>query len=105
MLAARSTRSPSSMSKLFNDRSLFQLAIAVFFFLIASSDLSAQTRAAETNTIAGNEEIHGAIQFPSGYLPGVPVTVTLQSLSQPEIKIQTDRDGEFRFFHLRPDHY
>ena len=79
---------------------------AAFFVLLAfASTLFAQGRASETNTIVGNEEIRGTVKYPPGDVSGGVATVTLRSLSSPEIKGTTNPDGEFRFTHLRPDSY
>lgn len=82
--------------------SLLHLSAALLLFVAASFG---QNKPGETNTVAGNEEIHGTVKFPSGQDSGAPVTVILRSLSSPEIKAFTNRDGEFRFTHLRPDSY
>jgi Tfp pilus assembly protein PilF len=84
---------------------LCQGSITLFAVLLFVSTSGAQGRAAETNTVAGNEEIHGTVKFPAGDVPGMSATVTLRSLGSPEMKTQTGRDGEFRFTHLRPDQY
>jgi Tfp pilus assembly protein PilF len=87
------------------DRRLLQRPIAFFALMLFFSTSFAQSRAGETNTVAGNEEIHGTVKFPSGDVSGIRATVILRSLSSPEVRGMTDRDGEFRFTHLRPDHY
>ncbi len=89
------------MIKLFNNLAI--AAILVMLLFISSS--FAQARAAETNTIAGNEEIHGVIKFPSGDVSAARATVILHGLSSPEVRTMTDANGEFRFTHLRPDTY
>src|SRR4030095_10483403 len=98
------------MIKMFNNltnvnRHLLQRSAAFFILLISFSTSFAQSRAAETNTVAGNEEIHGTVKFPPGATSGVSATVILRSLSSPEVKGMTDQDGNFRFTHLRPDSY
>lgn len=98
------------MSKLINNltnsnRHVLRGSTAFFASLLFFSISFAQGRAAETNTIAGNEEIHGTVKFPPGDVSGIRATVILRSLSSPEVRGMTDREGEFRFTHLRPDHY
>jgi tetratricopeptide (TPR) repeat protein len=98
------------MSKLINNltnsnRHILRGSTAFFASLLFFSISFAQGRAADTNTIAGNEEIHGTVKFPPGDVSGIRATVILRSMSSPEAKALTDRDGEFRFTHLRPDHY
>ena len=88
-----------------DNRHLFQLSAGFFLLVLSFTTSFAQSRAAETNTIAGNEEIHGTVKFPPGDTSGTSATVILRSLSPPEVKCMTDPDGEFRFTHLRPDTY
>jgi Tfp pilus assembly protein PilF len=88
-----------------DNRRLFQTSAGFLLFILSFSTSFAQSRAAETNTVAGNEEIHGTVKFPPGDTSGVSATVILRSLSSPEIKGVTNSDGEFRFTHLRPDTY
>src|SRR4030095_1301367 len=60
----------------------------------------------ETNTgMIGNEQIEGRVFFPPGDTSSARPVVKLQSLSSPEVTGATDRDGMFRFTHLRPDQY
>ena len=80
------------------------LPAAIFLLLLSVGTSFGQGRAADTNTIAGNEEIRGTVKFPPG-VSGVPVTVILRSLGSPEAKSVTNSEGEFRFAHLRPDSY
>lgn len=55
--------------------------------------------------MVGNEEISGRIFYPPGdHTPARPL-VKLQSSSSQELTGVTDRDGKFRFIHLRPDQY
>lgn len=85
---------------------LSNLTKAAFFVLTLSFTIVlAQSRAADTNTVVGNEEIRGTVKFPPGDKSGIPVQVILRSLSSPEVKDVTNVDGEFRFRHLRPDSY
>jgi Tfp pilus assembly protein PilF len=85
--------------------SFLRMSIAFVALVLFFTISFAQGRAAETNTVAGNEEIHGTVKFPPGDISGTRATVILRSMSSPEMRGMTDRDGEFRFTHLRPDHY
>lgn len=85
--------------------SYLRISIAFFAALILFAASFAQSRAGETNTVAGNEEIHGTVKFPPGDISAIRATVILRSLSSPEVRSMTNPDGEFRFTHLRPDHY
>src|SRR6188768_4056230 len=84
---------------------LLKLSTAFLLLVLGFSSTFAQRRAAETNTVAGNEEIRGTVKFPSGDTSGATATVILRSLSSPEVRGMTDQEGNFRFTHLRPDSY
>jgi hypothetical protein len=95
--------------KLFDDltndnRYVVRYSAAFFFLLLSISGGFAQSRAAETNTVAGNEEVRGTVKFPLG-VTSRSATVILRSLSSPEVRSMTDQDGNFVFTHLRPDSY
>jgi hypothetical protein len=87
-----------------DDHRLFLRSAAFFFLLLSFSSAFAQGRAAETNTVAGNEEIRGTVKFPLGDASRA-ATVVLRSLSSPEVRGMTDQEGNFVFTHLRPDSY
>jgi Tfp pilus assembly protein PilF len=71
-----------------------------------SLTVSDAQRVSETNSgMVGNEQIQGRVFFPTGDRSNARPVIKLQSLSSPEITAVTDRDGNFRFTHLRPDQY
>jgi len=86
-------------------RFLISGSVTVFAILISLA-VSYGQRASETNAgMIGNEQIEGRIFFPPGDKSSARPVVKLQSLSSPEVTGVTDRDGMFRFTHLRPDEY
>jgi Tfp pilus assembly protein PilF len=98
---------------LFNSRSIFTRNFrfclsgpATLFILLLSLTVSYAQRASETNAgMIGNEQIEGRVFFPPSDKSSARPVVKLQSLSSPEVTGVTDRDGMFRFTHLRPDEY
>ncbi len=88
------------------NRNSFFSASATLFIILLSLAVSYAQRASETNAgMIGNEQIEGRIFFPPGDNSSARPVVKLQSLSSPEVTGVTDRDGMFRFTHLRPDEY
>lgn len=86
-------------------RSFFSSS-AMLFVLLLSFTVSSGQRVSETNTgMIGNEQIEGRVFFPPGDKSSARPVIKLQSLSSPEVTGVTDRDGMFRFTHLRPDEY
>ena len=84
---------------------IFSGAATLLMVLLALTAVYAQ-RASETNTgMIGNEQIEGRVFFPPGDHSSARPVIKLQSLSSPEVTGVTDRDGNFRFTHLRPDEY
>jgi len=78
----------------------------MLLMILLSLTVSYAQRTSETNTgMIGNEQIEGRIFFPPGDTSSARPVVKLQSLSSPEVTGVTDRDGMFRFTHLRPDQY
>lgn len=98
---------------LFNSCSIFSRnfrsplsASATLLVLLLPLSASYAQRTSETNTgMIGNEQIEGRVFFPRGDNSSARPVVKLQSLSSPEVTGVTDRDGMFRFTHLRPDEY
>ncbi len=89
-----------------HNRISFLAAPATLFIFLFSANVSYAQRASETNAgMVGNEQIEGRVFFPPGDKSVARPVVRLQSLSSPEVKGVTDRDGNFRFTHLRPDAY
>jgi len=86
-------------------RRVLRLSTAFILLILGFSSTFAQRRAAETNTVAGNEEIRGTVKLPPGDTSGISATVILRSLSSPDVRSATDQEGNFRFSHLRPDSY
>ena len=79
---------------------------AALLILLLAVALSYGQRASETNAgMIGNEQIEGRVFFPPGDQTTARPVIKLQSLSSPEVTGVTDRDGNFRFTHLRPDEY
>lgn len=79
---------------------------AALVIVLLSLTVSYGQRTSETNTgMIGNEQIEGRIFFPPGDKSSARPVIKLQSLSSPEVTGVTDRDGNFRFTHLRPDEY
>jgi Tfp pilus assembly protein PilF/predicted RNA-binding protein with TRAM domain len=88
-----------------NCRFLFSGSVSLFVVLVFLT-VSYGQRASETNAgMVGNEQIEGRVFFPPGAKSTARPVVKLQSLSSPEVTGVTDRDGMFRFTHLRPDQY
>jgi Tfp pilus assembly protein PilF len=88
-----------------NCRFLLSGSVTLFVILLSLTVAYGQ-RASETNAgMIGNEQIEGRIFFPPGDKSTARPVVKLQSLSSPEVTGVTDRDGMFRFTHLRPDEY
>lgn len=89
-----------------NRRSFLSGAATLIILLLSVAVSYAQGTAGVNSTgMIGNEEIAGRVFFPSGDRANVRPVVKLQSLSSPEVTGVTDRDGNFRFTHLRPDQY
>jgi Tfp pilus assembly protein PilF len=87
-------------------RSVLSVASTFITLLFLLTICRAQGSAGVNATnIHGNEEIAGRIFFPPGDRSTARPLVRLQSLSSPEETGVTDRDGNFRFTHLRPDAY
>jgi len=88
-------------------RNHFFLSVSALFVLLLALTVSYAQRTGGTNTSGtdGNEEIQGRVFFPPGDNSSARPVVKLQSLSSPEVTGVTDRDGNFRFTHLRPDEY
>ena len=80
---------------------------ATLFILVLSLAVSyaQKTSGISASDTVGNEEIQGRVFFPSGDKSSARPVVKLQGLSSPEVTGVTDRDGNFRFTHLRPDAY
>jgi len=88
-----------------NCRFLLSGSVTLLVILLSLA-VSYGQRASETNAgMVGNEQIEGRIFFPPGDKATARPVVKLQSLSSPEVTGVTDRDGMFRFTHLRPDEY
>jgi Tfp pilus assembly protein PilF len=88
-----------------NCRFLLSGSITLLVILV-SLTISYGQRVSETNAgMIGNEQIEGRVFFPPGDKATARPVVKLQSLSSPEVTGVTDRDGMFRFTHLRPDEY
>jgi hypothetical protein len=84
----------------------FLSSSATLLVLLLSVTSSYAQRASETNAgMIGNEQIEGRVFFPPGDQTTARPLIKLQSLSSPEVTGVTDRDGNFRFTHLRPDEY
>jgi thioredoxin-like negative regulator of GroEL len=78
----------------------------IFLVLLLSFAVShAQKTSGVPSGTIGNEEIQGRVFFPPGDKSSARPVVKLQSLSSPEVTALTDRDGNFRFTHLRADEY
>src|SRR5258705_13287878 len=89
-----------------NNRPSFLSGSATLLIVLLSLTVSYAQRASETNAgMIGNEQIEGRVFFPPGDKSSARPVVKLQSLSSPEVTGVTDRDGMFRFTHLRPDEY
>jgi tetratricopeptide (TPR) repeat protein len=98
--------SSSPCSIFTNNRRWFLTGSATLGLLLLSITCSYAQRTSETNTgMIGNEQIEGRIFFPPGDTSSARPVIKLQSLSSPEVTGVTDRDGMFRFTHLRPDQY
>lgn len=96
----------NSSGILTRNRFSFLSGPATLFMLLLFVSVSYAQRASETNAgMIGNEQIEGRIFFPPGENPSARPVIKLQSLSSPEVTGVTDRDGNFRFTHLRPDEY
>lgn len=95
-----------SSGGMFRRRRSFLSGPAILFALLVSLTVAYGQRASETNAgMIGNEQIEGRVFFPPGDKSSARPLVKLQSLSSPEVTGVTDRDGLFRFTHLRPDEY
>ena len=96
----------NSCSIFTRNRGSFLSGPATLFILLLSVTVSYAQRTSETNAgMIGNEQIEGRVFFPPGDNSSARPVVKLQSLSSPEVTGVTDRDGNFRFTHLRPDEY
>lgn len=92
--------------RMFSTRRSLLSGPAMLFVLLLSLTVSYGQRASETNTgMIGNEQIEGRVFFPPADKSSARPVVKLQSLSSPEVTGVADRDGLFRFTHLRPDVY
>ena len=95
-----------SGSILARTRGFFSSGSGIFFVLLLSFAVSqAQKTSGVPSGTIGNEEIQGRVFLPPGDKSGARPVVKLQSLSSPEVTALTDRDGYFRFTHLRADEY
>lgn len=81
---------------------LTALFILLFSLTVSYAQKTSGITASDT---IGNEVIQGRVFFPPGDKSSARPVVKLQSLSSPELTGVTDRDGNFRFTHLRPDEY
>lgn len=85
----------------------FSSGLATLFILLLSltPSYAQRTSGLSSSGTMGNEQIQGRVFFPPGDKSSARPVVKLQSLSSPEVIGVTDRDGNFRFTHLRPDEY
>lgn len=88
-----------------NRRCFLSGSAALFVLLLSLAVSYAQGTTGIRAAGVGNEEIQGRVFFPPGNNSSARPVVKLQSLSSPEVTGVTDRDGNFRFTHLRPDEY
>ena len=85
-------------------RTYFSIALVTLLFSLSVAHAQ-ETPGVSWAGMVGNEEISGRIFYPPGdHTAGRPV-VKLRSSSSMELTGVTDRDGKFRFIHLRPDQY
>lgn len=82
-----------------------KILLSITFLLLTVAVATGQSPVATSSGMLGNEEIVGRIFFPPGDHTDARPVIKLQSLSSPEVTGVADRDGYFRFTHLRPDQY
>ena len=89
-----------------NRRAGLSVAATIITLLFSFTNSSAQSTPGVSWTgMVGNEEITGKVFFPPADQNAARPLVKLRNSSSQELTGVVDRDGKFRFIHLRPDQY